>query len=211
MKALFIHRSVGKHLMHYGKLRFRLNAKNIEIDDYNNNTGTLTHNDGRSEISTTLIPGNDTTPSNLDDLFKKWNKTLNDYDLIIIKSCYPNSRIKDKEQLEQIKGHYQNIIKACAAQNIRLLILTTPPLRPSSTNNTEVKFADALATWLMRQANNNSQVFNFRKLLTNNRGMLKASYRHWSIPWDNHPKAKAHRVISPLLVKYIASIYSVPQ
>jgi len=206
VKILFIHRSVGQHLLIYGDLRAKLEVKGIKLDDYNNNAGTLTQNDGTTDNSVISMPGNNTNPDNLEAFFSNWNGVLNNYNLIMTKSCYPNSHIKSDEQLEKIKTQYTSIINAFNNHKKSLLILTTPPLRPITTNNSEAERADELANWLVNQAKGNIHVFDFRKMLANKRGMLKAGYRHWSMPWDNHPKAIAHKTIAPQLATYIMTL-----
>jgi hypothetical protein len=205
MHMLFIHRSVGAHLIRYGDLRAKLNAQDIQFDDYDNNLGTLTHDSGTTDSSAISISGNNTNPDNLEAFFSQWNNILDDYDLVMIKSCYPNSHIKSDKQLEKVKRQYQRIIKAFIDHKKQLLILTTPPLRPFMTNKAEAQRANKLAAWLMSQAKDNIHVFDFRKLLVNDQGMLKASYRHRFMPWDNHPKAKAHIAIAPQIIDFITS------
>lgn len=206
---LFIHRSVGKYLINHGNLRQLLAAEGIQLDDYNNNDGLLTGADGTVSKDVIKMPGNNTNPDNLAAFFSKWSAVLDGYDVVMIKSCYPNSHIKSIEELEAIKNLYSGIIKSFSDHKKPLVILTTPPLRPIFTNPTEAKNANKLAEWLVTQAGNNLYVFDFHKLLAEptgkNVGMLRKKYRHWLMPWDNHPNAAAHKAIAPQLVAYLAA------
>ena len=176
------------------------------MDDYNNNDGLLTRNDGSTVSNVIEMPGNNTNPDNLADFFKSWPDILNDYDLIMIKSCYPNSHVKDKAQLMTIKISYTSIIDSFNKHNKALLILTTPPLRPPFTNPTEAKLANELADWLVSQAQGNVHVFDLHHLYAadsgKHKGMLKLKYRRL-LPWDNHPNRWAHRVAAPKIVDMI--------
>lgn len=204
MKILFIHRSVGHHLIEQGQLRELLGDKGVTLDDYDNNSGVLRRSDGSTSNNTITMPRNNTNPDNLAEFFGDWPDLLNSYDLIMIKSCYPNSHIKDEAQLNGIKDSYTSIMKSFASHNKQLLILTSPPLRPLLTNQTEAQLANELADWLVSSSTNNIRVFDFHHLLaeTNGKhqGMLKREYRRL-LPFDNHPNQKAHQTIAPMLVE----------
>lgn len=207
VKALFIHRSVGHHLIEQGNLRKLLSSKNVALDDYDNNSGVLTHSDGNTFKGAITMPGNNTDPANLAQFFVDWPNVLNGYDLIMIKSCYPNSHIKDADQLSKIEESYTSIIKLFNDHNKRLLILTSPPLRPLFTNKTEARLSSDLANWLVSSTRDNVQVFDFHHLLAevegSHKGMLKREYRRL-LPFDTHPNRKAHQTIAPKLAAVIA-------
>ncbi len=210
MRLLFIHRSVGQHLIRRGDLRSRLAARGIELDDYNNNNDSLTSSNGSITHGAIKIPGNNTNPSDLAAYFKDWPDLLDRYDAIMIKSCYPNSHISSDAQLETVKGQYRAIFQACKRHKKPLIVLTTPPLRPLSTNPDEAKRANALAAWLMAGAGEGVQVFDLHTRLSESAGRhagtLRRRYRYWMMPWDNHPNATADRDIAPELVDFIASL-----
>lgn len=206
-KALFIHRSVGHHLIEQGGLRRLFNQKGFVLDDYDNNSGILMHADGSSSSNAIQMPGNNTNPANLADFFSEWLELLNQYDLIAIKSCYPNSHIKDEAQLNQIKQSYESIIKSFASHNKKLLILTSPPLRPLMTNKKEALFSDRLADWLVSQRDTDLLIFDFHRALSasfgRHKGMLKREYRRL-LPVDNHPNRKAHETIAPQIAAVLS-------
>ena len=203
--ALFIHRSVGRNLIQEGNLRAQIGS-GVALDDYDNNTGILTRSNGSTEKDALIIPGNNTNPDNLAKLFYEWPALFNLYDLIIIKSCYPNSRIKDEGQLRHIKDEYDSIIRSCGARKKQLLILTSPPLRPLHTTKTEARLSEALANWLVVSGGHYIRVFDFHGTLseTNGRhkGMLKREYRRL-LPFDNHPNKSASLTVAPLVARII--------
>lgn len=204
--VLFIHRSVGHHLLQQGKLRELLHDKDVALDDYDNNTGVLTRDDAKTLSDAITMPGNNTNPDNLAEFFASWPDVLDGYDLIIIKSCYPNSHIKDEAQLDTVKQHYQAIFQAFKDHKKKLLVLTTPPLRPLFTNQTEAKLASELADWLVSSAGANIQVFDlhhaYAEITGKHKGMLKLKYRR-VLPWDNHPNQEAHQAAAPQIANLI--------
>lgn len=209
MKVLFIHRSVGQHLLKHGGLRKLTNPKGIALDDYNNNDGILTLNDGEKSATVVSMPGNNTNPNNLAEFFKEWPSLLNEYDIVMIKSCYPNSHIKDDARLSEIKASYESIIGSFTKHNKRLVILTTPPLRPLFTNSREASLANDLADWLVSMTQANVHVFDLHHLYSEpsgrHKGMLRLKYRR-ILPWDNHPNRTAHRAAAPQIADLLCSI-----
>lgn len=205
MKVLFIHRSVGQGIISKGNVRTLL-SPDIKFDDFNHNTTTLTRHNG--EVIHDVLPeiGEDTRPEDIERMFASWPVLLDDYEVIAIKSCYPNSRIKNSEQLAEIKDVYMHIIEHVSAHGKQLLILTTPPLRPRFTNNVEISHADDLAAWLMMQVSDKVSVFDLRHLLSKN-GVLKPEYRSW-FPWDNHPNRRGYKASAEALAGILNQLSS---
>lgn len=207
-KLLFIHRSVGHHLLEQGRLRDHLSAE-LQLDDYDNNLGILTRNDGTTTTEGINMPGNNTNPDNLVAFFRQWPSVLDNYDTVMIKSCYPNSHVKSEQQLQSIKVQYQAIFEAFVAHRKQLILLTTPPLRPLLTSQTEAKLASELAYWLAASAAKMGvRVFDlhhtYAEMSGKHQGMLKREYRRL-LPWDTHPNRIAHEAIAPQLARFIRS------
>jgi hypothetical protein len=153
------------------------------------------------------MPGNNTNPDNLAAFFKQWPSILDNYDTIMIKSCYPNSHIKDEPQLQKIKTQYQAIFETFTTHQKQLILLTTPPLRPLLTNQKEARLASELANWLVATAATAGiHVFDLHHLCAEAtgkyRGMLKHEYRRL-LPWDTHPNHMAHKMLAPQLADFI--------
>lgn len=218
--VLFIHRSVGRNLITDGNV-YQLAGQaspNFSFSDYDQNIDSLHSGTGMPRIMNFRFPGNDTKPADYATLFSDAVDTAYrpildfalGYDIIIIKSCYPNSDINSDEQLEAIKGNYLSITRFFATHpDKQLIILTSPPLRRLRTNPAAAKRARQLATWLVTQNfGANTGVFNFYDLLANpeaakHPNVLYADYCRW-LPFDSHPNAKASQIIAPLLVDFIA-------
>ncbi len=205
---LFIHRSVGRNLLEEGNLRQLLNSWHIQLDDYDNNTGILTYDDGTAARGL-IIPGNNTNPESLAAFFADWPELLNGYDAVMFKSCYPNSHIQDAHALETAQTYYTSILGAFRTRQKTLIILTTPPLRPLFTNTREAALANQLAAWLVGSSDDLVHVFDFHHALSEpagrHTGMLKRAYRR-PAPWDNHPNSLAHQTLAPHIATFIGSL-----
>jgi len=213
--VLFIHRSVGYYLIRDGGVRKLIaNTKPpFVFDDYFQNFDILTDSKGREAKQGFTFPGGDTKPEGYAQIFSNdvapTYKSIRDlalkYDVIVIKSCYPNSNIKNDEQLEAIKKHYISIAEFFNQYpNKQLITLTSPALTPLMTNPNRAKRARKLANWLANaDLGNNVSAFNFFDLLAAPKtNWLRRSYRR-KLPVDSHPNTRADREIAPLFVDFI--------
>ncbi|MFZ1812349.1 MAG: hypothetical protein WAU02_02365 [Candidatus Saccharimonadales bacterium] len=184
----------------------------ISFADFNQNTSVLRDANG-SRTTEYEMPSGNTTPRDFAELFSEnYSSSLKDFvmthDVIIIKSCYPNSNIKSAEELQTIKNYYRSIAAFFARRpDKQLIIMTSPPLIPLLTTNQNAVRAHELATWLsLEDFGTNTRVFNFFDLLAadSNRhaNMLRRDYRRL-LPFDAHPNKLASQTIAPKLVKFI--------
>lgn len=216
MKVLFVHRSVGHNLIEDGQLYGLASEAGIELNDYDHNDKSLGDGTSRKRLGYEFEGGN-TNPDHYAQLFsdaglKSQKQALDfilDYDLIIIKSCYPNSNIQSDEQLEQDKKYYSQIADFFSCQlGKKLVILTSPPLMPLRTSRAAANRARQLSNWLFEQDfKENVFVFNFFDLLAEQPGRraantLKKHYRRL-LPVDSHPNPKASKEIAPLLTDFL--------
>ncbi len=191
--VLFIHRSVGQNLLDDGHL-----ANDIEQLSKNTNL-VVTFKDVNNNVNKD-IPGENTRPVDYLEYFKK--HTFSE-DLVVIKSCYPNNAIKSDQDLTELKRTYKELVGAFLGRSSsKLLIMTTPPLRPIRTTIAQASRARLLATWLSSQNfGKRVMVFNFYDVLAEpssarNANTLRKEYRRL-LPWDNHPNKKANLRVSP--------------
>lgn len=203
-KIFFLHRSVGDNLIIDGNLHELLKSKDIEFSDFNQNTQIL-RDSGGSRKTNLQMPGSDTHPKNYAELFSDENSSellylALSFDFVLIKSCYPNSNIKSDDELRQIKQYYQSIFDFFKSRRKKLVLLTSPPLRPTSTSKENAARAKQLASWLTNANFGSSiSIFDFFNLLSDNDGYLKKEYRR--LIWlDNHPNKKASENITPKLL-----------
>jgi hypothetical protein len=215
--VLFIHRSVGENLINDGGL-YRLvreAGSPFTLTDFNQNTGVLRNSQGTRKTFW-KFPGGDTKPADYAELFSFEKQQASDptlteimsYDVIVIKSCYPNSNIKSAEQLEAVQKSYQSLLSFFNVQPTKkLVILASPPLVPLKTNTENAARARTLATWLStNKLADNVFVFNlFDELADTGTNMLKSEYRR-KLPWNAHPNALASKTIAPKLAAFLQSV-----
>jgi hypothetical protein len=200
---------VGKNLINDGNVYELLAQRGYEgFSDFNQNTGVLR---SRKQLRKTTyeMPGGNTHPSNYADLFSaEFQSDFKDFvlshDEIIIKSCYPNSDIKSDDELATIKKEYVSLTKYINQHRDKMLIImTSPPLRPTSTTAENAKRAMQLAKWLDTQNfGMNVRVFDFFGRLADEDGYLKKEYRRF-IWLDNHLNKRASTDIAPDLMSFI--------
>lgn len=200
--VLFIHRSVGKNLLKDGRLREEiLSAASkanipVKVDNIDNNFDKT-------------IPGVDTKPT---DYLEYFSHASVPADLVVIKSCYPNNAIKSDLALEKLKDTYTQLVAEFVKHSPgKLLIITTPALRPIATNKHGATRARELANWLMKQDfGDRVSVFDFYNLLAEShdlkdKNMLQTQFRRLA-PWDNHPNKRASLFVAPILASKIVKI-----
>ena len=129
------------------------------------------------------------------------------YDVLVLKSCYPNSNIQSDEQLEMAKDYYQSIASFMQTKpHTKLLLLTSPPLRRSRTTRENAKRAQQLHVWLSEQDFGSTVcVFDFYSKLADATGQLRRDYQRL-MPFDSHPNAKASQVIAPQFIQSIEAV-----
>lgn len=212
-KILFLHRSVGNNLVKDGDV-YSLIATHpdIEFSDFNQNTSVLRDQHGAHKTDMAM-PGGNTKPHDFAALFRDdYQSPLKDFvmgfDVIVIKSCYPNSNIKSTDELHEIQNYYRSIAQFFSRHTDKqLIILTSPPLVPLRTNSANATRARELAYWLSHtKLGTNVSVFNlFDELASDSSAqanMLRREYRRL-LPFDSHPNKLASQTIAPKFVEFI--------
>lgn len=140
--VIFLHHSVGRNLIHQGGVRERLTEAGFHFWDHDYNWEGLTRPDGTLAGYSYGIPGDNTDPDGLARLFSQpvfpWPinafSGLLQHEVIIIKSCFPNSNIQSDEQFREMQGYYLKMRERMGRFPNRLfIIVTTPPLNPAET------------------------------------------------------------------------------
>ena len=71
------------------------------------------------------------------------------HEVIITKSCFPNSAVKNDEMQEQFQTWYLEMRDVVDQHPDRVfIIVTSPPLHPEMTNAEEARRARVVANWL---------------------------------------------------------------
>ena len=217
VRVIFLHHSCGHNLIEEGSVRQGLTSLGHEFYDHGYNGDGLRLADGTWTGANFDIPGDNTDPDGLAELFSQPLNTpptnafsrLMEYDVIAIKSCFPVSNIWDGARLEELKSNYRTIRDRMAQYPDKtFIIVTQPPQVPGSTDASEAARARELANWLKSDdflaGHTNIFVFDFFDLLAGSDNMLKSEYRFDN--YDAHPNALANRSIGPLFVAYIDDV-----
>lgn len=218
---IFVHHSTGRGLILQGNLRPLLTEAGYEFWDQDYNAIGLTGPDGRSTGYGYNIPHDNTDPDGYVTLFRQslyqrpWNafSGIMQHQVIVFKSCFPNSNMESDDRLAQYQAYYRQIRDVAAAYPDHLFILlTSPPLEPGSTTPENAARARALATWLQSpeflSGYTNFYVFDFFGRLAENDptaadyNMLRAAYRP-ETAGDSHPNQQANEIIAPELAQFI--------
>ena len=225
---IFLHHSTGRNLIRERKVREILTEKGYFFWDHDYNSIGLTDPSGVRLNLCYDIPsdrtdkrGNgNTNPDGLAILFDQpvhnppdnaFSRLLQ-HEVIIFKSCFPNSAIKSDQMLDQYKKWLLGIRKIIDQHPDKIFIpFTLPPLHPLATNIEEANRARKFADWLKSSeylaGHPNIYVFDLFDLLADSStNMLRLDFQRNSNNRDSHPNRKANRTIGPILVDFIDTV-----
>jgi len=216
----FLHHSVGQHLIDEGHVRQLFQNAGYDFWDqgYNQDEGQRDPQGNRLEF-VYYVPHDNTDIDGYQIIFTQptfglpFNtfSGLLQHEVIIFKSCFPNSHIISPDQLEQDKEWYLDMRATFENYPEKVfIILTQPPLNPAETNPEAALRARELTAWLTSDeflnGHSNLFVFDFFDLLAENdftsidANMLRREYRNGS---DSHPNQLANETIGPLFVDFV--------
>lgn len=216
---IFLHHSTGRNLIEQGNMRQLFTQAGYNFWDQDYNDVGMRNPDGQNTGFLYWLNSDNTDPWGLEELFSQpvYNLPLNtlsgllQHEVIVLKSCFPNSHITSEEHFEGIRSHYMAIRRTINQHPDKLFILlTSPPLNPAETNAEAAARARRMNDWLLsddfRGGTANLAVFDFFGLLAVNdpasaeNNMLRPEYRQGS---DSHPNQPANAAIGPLLVQFV--------
>jgi hypothetical protein len=223
--VIFLHHSTGQNLIAEGGVRELFAQKGYQFWDHDYNTTGLTRPDGSLTGTSYDIPevtpgehgGGNTDPDGLAVLFSQpvhsppdnaFSRLLQ-HEVLIVKSCFPNSAIESDAALEQNKRWYLQMRDAVDLHPDKVfIILTSPPLHPLSTNADEAARARILANWLVSDefiaGRDNLFVFDFFDQLADPQtNMLRKAYQRDPDDSDSHPNTMANQAIGPIFVDFV--------
>lgn len=219
--VIFLHHSTGRNLIVAGGVRPLLTARGYQFWDHDYNHIGLTQPDGRLTNAHYRIPGGrgggDTDVAGLAALFAQpvtdppsnaFSRLLQ-HEVIIVKSCFPNSAVRDDGMQQQYQDWYVQMRNVIDTHPDHLfIILTSPPLHPLATNPEEAARARAVADWLTTDAfwtgHSNLFVFDLFDLLADpDSNTLRSAYQIASSKADSHPNQLASETIGPLFVEFV--------
>jgi hypothetical protein len=219
IRILFVHHSVGRYLMRDGELRRRVSrtqviGRPVALWDHDYNRRGLSDGEGNRLGRAFPLPDDDTDPLALLNLFlsedsaaRLARRQLLEFEVVTMKSCYPNSAIGSDAELARNRDTYFRLLAALAElPRNQFLLLTSPPLAPLRTGRKQSGRARQLASWLAHDVElpDNVAVFDlFDRLATPERAgahgnRLRRQYRR-RLPVDSHPNVRAgEEVARPL-------------
>ena len=108
---IFLHHSVGNHLIENGKIRELLGEEGYQFWDHNYNWIGLRDPQGNFRDYSYNVPGDNTDTDGFQGIFaqKVYNLPVNtisglfQHEVIIIKSCFPNSNVDSDANLQKEK------------------------------------------------------------------------------------------------------------
>ncbi len=217
---IFLHHSVGRNLIEQGKIREAFRERGYAFWDQGYNHRGLRNPNGESTGYGYDLPYDNSDPDELARIFEQrvYPLPLNtlsgllQHEVILLKSCFPNSHIPNAEALEARKALYLRIRAGMEAHPDKIFILlTSPPLNPADTTPAEAANARALASWLASEdfiaGNENIFVFDFFDRLalpddgSPEANTLRPEYRPGGR--DSHPNRLANETIAPHLVNFV--------
>lgn len=219
--VIFLHHSVGENLIGEGGVRALLTELGYQFWDHGYNQKGLVRPDGMSTGAHYGIPGalsrGDTDVGGLARLFAQpvtdppdnAFSRLMQHEVIIVKSCFPNSAIKSDDMQEQFQAWYLQMRDVMDQHPDRIFILvTSPPLHPLKTSADEATRARNITNWLRSdeylKGHPNIFVFGFFDLLADpDTNMLHAKYQKNADEADSHPNRSANEIIGPQFVEFV--------
>lgn len=193
-RAVFVHHSVGRQLIDSASIRSALLDEGIELTDVDYNKIGARGPAG-TPLSAPPVPEDDTDigayvsllTGDEQDGFLQWLRT---FDIVVLKSCYPNSNIKSSDAEVRRRKEIETIVSHSAVLFRSAVWVTPPPLTRFRTTNSSAARAHAVAQWTVEMPRSpNVAVFNLHAELSEvdggQRGMLREDFRR--LPLDSHP------------------------
>jgi len=219
--VIFLHHSTGHALIAEGNVRPLLTELGYQFWDHDYNHVGLSRPDGTLAGASYRIPGMlGRGNTDVDGLAKLFSQPVADppsnafsrllqHEVVIFKSCFPNSAVKSDEMQEQFQTWYLQMRDVMDQHPDRMFILvTSPPLHPQQTNADEARRARAIANWLKSDAylagHPNVFTFDFFDLLADPpTNTLRSEYQLDREEPNSHPNRLANEAIGPLFVEFI--------
>lgn len=216
---VFLHHSVGEGLVRQGRARELFTQAGYNFWDQGYNQDGLNDPAGRNLGYSYTVPNDNTDPDGLAMVFSQpaYGVPINtlsqllQYEVIVIKSCFPANNITSERQLDQYKNYYLAMRKSIDQHPNKLFVLLTiPPLNPAETNPETAARARAFANWLKSdeflQGHRNIVTFDlFDQFAESNPAapdfnMLRQDYRDGA---DSHPNRLGNETVGPIFSDFI--------
>lgn len=206
-KALFVHHSVGRLIIDRGGLRTNLRnlPNSIELWDHDYNKYGLSDGSGVRLGRSFPVPADNTDPDGLLTLLRAFSpggsleSELASFQVLLIKSCYPNSRVDSDSKFESLTRTYSDLREVASALDIDVVLVTTPPLAREKSTSAQRSRAVALASWLGQYwPGDGLHIADIFSVLISEDGALAPDLRRF-VPFDSHPNDRGARVAAQVI------------
>ena len=235
VRVIFLHHSCGSNLITEGSVREWFTANNTDFWDHGYNGDGLTNQDGVSLGYSYDVPSDNTFADGLDDIFQQNDKDPStcfkkflhgtdgidcglEFDLFIIKACFPENWNPTPDDAYQRFLHYRNIRDRCDDFPNRIfIIVTAPPLNNDveignlEGNNITRKYCwDYMTNGTFLEGHSNCFVWDWNYLLSNHTPSsddycgLREDYQIIEYE-DSHPNYLANSQHGQLFVNFTLS------
>lgn len=194
-----------------GSLRNKL-AQGIELWDHDYNRIGLSDGSGKRLGRALPIPDDNTDPPGLLRLVSEFSGALQDdvsrFECVVLKSCFPNSRVPDRDALIEIEGVYARLRQACLTLPVKVVLLTSPPCVRLRTNEAEGAHVKELNRWLCASwptADGVLRVVDLHAALSTDEGWLRSEFSRLN-PFDCHPNRRGSVVAAEILADSLGSL-----
>jgi hypothetical protein len=213
MKCLFVHHSVGHNIIRDSGLRERCLAAQIELWDHDYNRIGITGPESQ-RLDALPIRNDNTDPDGLldfvsraqtDETSKEWG-FVREFDLLILKSCYPNNKIPDDESQRKLEDLYAELIPRMSSLPLSAILVTTPPLRAMCTSPAAARRARAIQSYILGLGDHSVEIVDLFGMLATDRGRLAGRYAETLHPRDSHPNRRASRLAGNAIFERLVAI-----
>lgn len=217
MKVLFIHHSVGRYVISAGGLRGRLRQlrPDVELWDHDYNDRGMSDGHGRLVPERLLpVPDDNTDVDGVLTMVRliasgsDFGDRLNDFDMLIFKSCFPNNRLPDEAAGARARELYLEIASLVPMIKVPVVLLTTPPLVREKTSAASALRARELADWMKSDLDlGEGFVLDVFGLLAGDHGLLRNTLAfRYRKPWplDSHPNGAGSRSVAGVIAQSLS-------
>ncbi len=224
-RAVFLHHSVGRNILYAGGLQRLMLDRGIMVSGatYGDEIGQKTDVLDWAPKFESRMDDILTYKSHPDRYFSGGRRN----DIVMFKSCYPNSNIIDPAAVETGAGdaartveNYQAVFTRLKQQMLTrpetlFIYLTAPPLVPPKTTPENAARARRFNDWLINEflpgyvaesERENFAVFDLFGFLAGQDNMLKPEYRREKST-DSHPSDEASRQAAEAFVAFIEPVW----
>ncbi|MFZ5893633.1 MAG: hypothetical protein ACOY0T_21400 [Myxococcota bacterium] len=210
LSMVWLHHSTGDRLLKGGLLD-ALKQDGIAFHDINYEEAAV---DGYVVGDHTDIddwPKTFNTPKYF-EVVKRWELTGDKpaHDIVMFKSCYPNSNIKNDAQLDEYKQHFNSLVPTFKAHpNILFIAMSTPPLVKKNTTVAAANRAREWSRWLTSEyaaGLPNVKVFDLFDALAIAEGNPDANTlapQFATGRGDSHPSPEGARAVTRLFIPWL--------